>query len=160
MTELHSRAACDQRNGTDPELFFPAAEPGSPAYGAQVAAAKSICGGCPVQDACLAYALDSGQDDGVWGGLDGPERRELRSARLLARHRQTADQRHARAARKVPGGPRRYGRCAVCGNRNPLRLDGLIGKHDVAPTDGGGICFGVGSVPTDYQPAAEPVEVG
>jgi WhiB family redox-sensing transcriptional regulator len=45
----------------DPEIFF--AE--SPA---DVEAAKALCVGCPVQQACLAGALDRREPWGVWGG--------------------------------------------------------------------------------------------
>ena len=45
----------------DPEVFF--AE--SPA---DVEAAKALCVGCPVQQACLAGALQRAEPWGVWGG--------------------------------------------------------------------------------------------
>ena len=45
----------------DPEVFF--AE--SPA---DVEAAKALCVGCPMQQACLAGALDRREPWGVWGG--------------------------------------------------------------------------------------------
>ena len=45
----------------DPELWF--AE--SPA---QLEQAKSLCGDCPIRNACLAGALDRGEPWGVWGG--------------------------------------------------------------------------------------------
>lgn len=70
------RAVCRDE---DPELFFPTSEvgPGS----ATVAAAKAVCRRCPVTEACLAWAMDSGQDHGIWGGRTPGERRsEKRSA--------------------------------------------------------------------------------
>jgi len=57
-------------------LFFPVGSSG-PAL-AQVAEAKAVCRRCPVSGECLAWALASGQDDGVWGGLSEDERRALR----------------------------------------------------------------------------------
>ncbi|MGW7054384.1 WhiB family transcriptional regulator [Streptomyces sp. NPDC054887] len=45
------------------------------------AAAKEICGRCPVTRQCLAYALRSGQRSGVWGGLGEQERLPLHRAR-------------------------------------------------------------------------------
>ena len=67
-------AAC---KGAGPGLFFgPAAEFVS-ATTKREAAAKAICAGCPVRDACLAYALDTGQEYGIWGGLTEDERRAL-----------------------------------------------------------------------------------
>lgn len=66
-------AAC---RGEDPELFFPVGTSG-PAL-TQVAEAKTICARCPVAGDCLDWALVTGQDHGVWGGLDEDERRALR----------------------------------------------------------------------------------
>ena len=36
--------------------------------------AKSVCGGCEVRSACLAYAYETDQPDGIWGGLTFIER--------------------------------------------------------------------------------------
>ncbi|HYS32389.1 MAG TPA: WhiB family transcriptional regulator, partial [Streptosporangiaceae bacterium] len=48
--------------------------------------AKQVCARCKVAEACLRWALDSGQDSGVWGGLSEDERRALkrRGARVGA----------------------------------------------------------------------------
>jgi len=73
------QAACRTE---DPELFFPIANAG-PAL-AQVAAAKAICGRCPVQELCLSYAMTTGQDSGIWGGLTETERRSLRLSQRRA----------------------------------------------------------------------------
>lgn len=40
--------------------------------------AKSFCARCPVVEDCLAYAMDTRQDFGVWGGLSEEDRRNLR----------------------------------------------------------------------------------
>ena len=76
------RAACMEE---DPELFFPIGNTG-PAL-LQVEEAKAVCRRCPVIIDCLAWALESGQDAGVWGGLSEEERRALkrRAARSRAR---------------------------------------------------------------------------
>jgi hypothetical protein len=37
--------------------------------------AKAICRRCDVQAECLAYALNTGEDYGVWGGMSADERR-------------------------------------------------------------------------------------
>ena len=42
--------------------------------------AKQICTGCPVQQACLAYALDTREPFGIWGGLTEHERRAMLTA--------------------------------------------------------------------------------
>jgi WhiB family transcriptional regulator, redox-sensing transcriptional regulator len=44
---------------------------------AREAVAKRLCGRCPVQDLCLAYALRTREPHGVWGGLNEMERRAL-----------------------------------------------------------------------------------
>jgi len=41
------------------------------------ATAKAICARCPVRDSCLAYALDTRQEFGIWGGLNEDERRAI-----------------------------------------------------------------------------------
>lgn len=66
----------------DPELFFPVGS-GAPAI-AQAERAKAVCRACPVIDTCLAWALATCQDAGVWGGLDEEERREIRRTRRRA----------------------------------------------------------------------------
>lgn len=75
------RAACRDE---DPELFFPIGTTG-PAL-LQVDEAKAVCQRCDVRDECLRWAMDSGQDNGVWGGLSEDERRALRRrSRVVAR---------------------------------------------------------------------------
>ncbi len=70
------RAAC---RGEDPGLFFPIGTT-APAL-RQIEEAKTVCAHCEVTDACLDWALRTGQDAGVWGGLSEDERRELRRRR-------------------------------------------------------------------------------
>jgi WhiB family redox-sensing transcriptional regulator len=50
---------------------------------AGIVAAKAVCEGCPVRALCLADALDMGEEDGVWGGMTGPERFELLAQAIL-----------------------------------------------------------------------------
>jgi WhiB family redox-sensing transcriptional regulator len=69
------QAAC---RTVEPDLFFPIGTSG-PARG-QLAEAKSVCHGCPVASECLAWALETGQNSGVWGGMSEDERRQLRRA--------------------------------------------------------------------------------
>lgn len=61
-----------------PSAFFPS-------DGVGVDAARQICDGCPVQGACLEYALANRIEHGVWGGCSERERR-----RILRRRRQEA----------------------------------------------------------------------
>ncbi|TQN30525.1 transcription factor WhiB [Haloactinospora alba] len=69
-------AACRDE---DPELFFPIGDSG-PAL-IQIEEAKKVCQQCPVSSACLQWALDSGQDSGIWGGMSEDERRSLKRRR-------------------------------------------------------------------------------
>ena len=62
--------------GQEPELFFPIGTDG-PAL-EQESEAKAVCNRCPVIDACLWFAMDTGQDAGIWGGMTEAERRILR----------------------------------------------------------------------------------
>lgn len=57
-------------------MFFPIG-PAGPAL-AQIAEAKAVCARCPVREACLGFALSTGQNYGIWGGLTAGERRNLR----------------------------------------------------------------------------------
>lgn len=68
------RPAC---SGVDPELFDPVSE----ADTGRITAAREICAACPVQASCLQFALRTGEDHGIWGGLTAAERREVRVLR-------------------------------------------------------------------------------
>lgn len=63
----------------DPELFFPIGTTGPAAI--QTERAKLVCTQCDVRSECLEWAMATGQDAGVWGGLSEEERRSLRRAR-------------------------------------------------------------------------------
>src|SRR5215212_780219 len=93
--DWRNRAACLDE---DPELFFPIGNTG-PAL-LQIEEAKQVCRRCDVRDACLQWALEAGQDHGVWGGLSEDERRALkrRAARATAR-----DQTGSSTIALVPG---------------------------------------------------------
>jgi WhiB family transcriptional regulator, redox-sensing transcriptional regulator len=67
---------------SDPDLFFPIASSGLALQ--QIAEAKAVCARCPVRVDCLSYALETGQDAGVWGGASAEERRKIRSAGAAA----------------------------------------------------------------------------
>jgi WhiB family transcriptional regulator, redox-sensing transcriptional regulator len=75
-------AACRDE---DPELFFPIGNTG-PAL-LQIEEAKSVCRRCPVREECLQFALETGQDAGVWGGLSEDARRALKRRNARARAR-------------------------------------------------------------------------
>lgn len=44
-----------------------------------IARCKEVCGHCPVQKKCLAYAIANDEKFGVWGGMDRKERKALKS---------------------------------------------------------------------------------
>jgi len=74
------RAACLQE---DPELFFPVGNTG-PAL-LQIEKARMVCHRCEVAQACLNWAVESRQQDGVWGGQSDDERRALKRRTARAR---------------------------------------------------------------------------
>lgn len=80
-------AACKDSH---PGLFFPIGSTGD-ALG-EIEAAKAVCRSCPVRRECLAFAVETNQDSGVWGGMSEDERRALRRDWV-------ARQRRARAGR-------------------------------------------------------------
>jgi WhiB family redox-sensing transcriptional regulator len=105
------RAACRDE---DPELFFPVGNSG-PAL-LQIAEAKTVCRRCPVLSGCLTWALESGQDAGVWGGMSEDERRALK-------RRQARTREKARAAERTT-------KQVV-----PVRVDGVLMAAPSAPSD-------------------------
>ncbi|OII63108.1 transcription factor WhiB [Streptomyces sp. CC53] len=82
MEDWRLAAVCREE---DPDLFFPVGT-GVPAL-MQAEEAKRICHGCPVRSECLRWALDTGQDHGIWGGTDEAERRTLRRRAARAQRR-------------------------------------------------------------------------
>lgn len=74
--EWHEQAEC---RGHDASLFFSGDD------FEQIHVAKSICGGCPVSENCLQFAMETSQSAGIWGGLTANERRAYR--RRLRRRR-------------------------------------------------------------------------
>jgi WhiB family transcriptional regulator, redox-sensing transcriptional regulator len=77
---LHG-AAC---KGADPDLFFGPAAEWVTERDVRVAKAKAVCAACPVRPECLAYALDTAQEFGIWGGADEDERRAMLRQRRRA----------------------------------------------------------------------------
>lgn len=80
--DWRQRAICREE---DPELFFPVGTSG-PAL-LQIAEAKTVCRRCPVVSECLTWALASGEDFGVWGGMSEDERRALKRHNAATRTR-------------------------------------------------------------------------
>lgn len=75
--EWFELAAC---RGMNPELFFPA-------RGESVAQTKAVCRECDVQAECLAYAMNTGEHHGMWGGFSERERRRLRAGQSARQER-------------------------------------------------------------------------
>lgn len=71
----------------DPDLFAPEGTTGK--WADIITNAKAVCARCPVADACLAWALETRQDHGIYGGLTEDERRNhhRRAARDSAKPR-------------------------------------------------------------------------
>jgi WhiB family transcriptional regulator, redox-sensing transcriptional regulator len=63
----YQQARCHRH---DPEIFFDTRKRAE-------RRAKAICSKCTVQQECLAFALQSGTEFGIWGGLNADERRVL-----------------------------------------------------------------------------------
>lgn len=60
----------------DPDLFFPLGSTGI--WLTVIEEAKAICRRCSVTDQCLRWALETGEEHGVYGGLSEGERRSLK----------------------------------------------------------------------------------
>lgn len=58
----------------DPDAMFATTDHG-------IEDAKAVCRRCTAVDRCLQWALDTGEEHGVWGGLSEAERRPLRPRR-------------------------------------------------------------------------------
>ena len=74
-------AAC---KGADLGLFFGPDAEFVTARRDREAKAKAICARCLVRPDCLAYALDTGEAHGVWGGMNEDERRVMLRQRRRA----------------------------------------------------------------------------
>ncbi len=74
-------AAC---KGEDLGLFFGPDAEFVTARRDREAKAKAICARCLVRPDCLAYALDTGEAHGVWGGMNEDERRVMLRQRRRA----------------------------------------------------------------------------
>jgi WhiB family redox-sensing transcriptional regulator len=104
-TNWHEDVAC---RDADPDLFFPIGTTGAALR--QMEAAKRICRVCPVQMQCLAWALEIGVTDGVWGGAGrtgapsgaypgkGQPLRQMAMTRVITRQRRREHGIRAQAA--------------------------------------------------------------
>ena len=79
---------CRDRSGT--QFFHPDDDLGRISRRLREAAAKRVCGSCPVRRQCATHALTVGEEYGVWGGFSENDRfllRELGWRDTLDRHR-------------------------------------------------------------------------
>lgn len=79
--DWRAQALC--RDDPEPERWFPVGTTGNAAL--QIEDAKDSCRRCDVRASCLDWALETGQDAGVWGGLTEEERRALKRQTLRVR---------------------------------------------------------------------------
>jgi len=59
---------------SDSDLFFHPENERGQARERREAAAKAVCGSCPVRERCRQHALSVGESYGVWGGMSEAER--------------------------------------------------------------------------------------
>jgi WhiB family redox-sensing transcriptional regulator len=68
------QAAC---KGQEIGIFFDHEDVRGEKRAASLAIARGICAQCRIRRTCLNYAIDTGQQFGVWGGLTAAERTDL-----------------------------------------------------------------------------------
>ncbi|MFE9451928.1 WhiB family transcriptional regulator [Streptomyces sp. NPDC006739] len=74
-SDWRDRAACI---GEDPDLFFPLSDLAVP--GSETSRAQAVCRRCDVLIACRTWAIEHGEDDGIWGATTATQRRAIRRA--------------------------------------------------------------------------------
>jgi WhiB family redox-sensing transcriptional regulator len=77
VTSWHENAACRK---VSPDLFFPEGA-------TNIDAAKALCQSCEVRPDCLDFALTTGQEYGIWGGLEPSERKRRKKYLVVACNR-------------------------------------------------------------------------
>ena len=70
LTSWREEALCRDLTEVD---FFP-----TPEDTVAINQAKEVCASCPVARACLEYAIETRQFEGIWGGHTPKERVKLR----------------------------------------------------------------------------------
>jgi WhiB family redox-sensing transcriptional regulator len=75
-SDWRARSGC---RGINTDMFFPVGT--SHEAQAQTRYAKKVCGRCPVLTKCRTWALDTGQEGGIFGGMTERERRRALRAR-------------------------------------------------------------------------------
>ncbi len=62
---------------SDPELFFHPDGESPPSRRRRLATARDICASCSVKWDCASFALERGEDFGIWGGMSEADRAVL-----------------------------------------------------------------------------------
>ena len=101
-------AACQNTNA---EMFFD---------DTAVREAQLVCSGCPVQSACLEYAMSSSDIMGVWGGLSARGRSNLRRRTRRQRQKQREAEQAAHAVEAVRAPDRTTTGPTIPEQSNPL----------------------------------------
>lgn len=70
MGDVLAAGRCRTTPASDVPNLFPTESSG-------VAKARRFCARCPIQDACLAYAIEHGEEYGIWGGVSETKRKEM-----------------------------------------------------------------------------------
>jgi WhiB family redox-sensing transcriptional regulator len=78
LLRWQDEAACA---GLGANLFFPADDMGGEHYEHREVV-DAVCGGCPVRDECLEYALQW-EEFGIWGGKTPKQRRAINRKRRV-----------------------------------------------------------------------------
>ena len=64
----------------EPEAWYPLSR--RPRQQKRLYAAE-VCAGCPVRQMCLDYAMEAGEEYGVWGGVCEEDRRDMRAGKTV-----------------------------------------------------------------------------
>ena len=64
-----------------PDLFFPEDIPDGEVREHATETAKALCAECPIRNLCAEYAINTGQEFGIWGGLTADDITALRGRR-------------------------------------------------------------------------------
>lgn len=86
LPEAFTQAAC---KGKNPRIF-------DSNHPAAIAAARKVCGSCPIQSECLTWALTAGEE-GFWGGHTADERKAIAGKKQLSALDELEARRSARA---------------------------------------------------------------
>ena len=82
------RATCRRDDASD--FFAPAHFERKQEKDLREGAARRLCRACPVQQACLDYALAVQEPHGIWGGMNELERRRVLRKRAVDAQARTA----------------------------------------------------------------------